>query len=111
MSEIKEEWRPIIGYDGYFVSNLGNVKSVDRIIKTRTGKHCKIKGKTITVMLNNFGYLDTRLYKNGKKKSAFLHRLIAEAFISNPFHLTQVNHLNGVKTDNRYAHGQVRLPR
>ncbi|QEC44396.1 NUMOD4 domain-containing protein [Pseudobacter ginsenosidimutans] len=101
MEEIKETWRPVVGFDGYFVSDQGNLKSIDRIIKTKNGKLCRIKGRSITIRLNNFGYLDTRLYKNGKKKSAFLHRLIAEAFIPNPANLSQVNHLNGIKTDNR----------
>lgn len=101
MEEANETWRPVPGYEGYLISDQGNLRSIDRIIKTKNGKICRIKGRLITVRLNNFGYLDTRLYKNGKKKSAFLHRLIAEVFIPNPSNLAQVNHLNGIKTDNR----------
>jgi hypothetical protein len=96
-----EYWVPIPNYEGYFISNQGNVKSVDRYIKTKRGQVFFRKGRDITVRLNNFGYLDTRLYCKGKKKSTLLHRLIAQAFIENPHNLKQVNHRNGIKTDNR----------
>ena len=98
----QELWRDVVGYEGlYLISNLGNLKSIDRIIKTKDGICYFRKGRNITIRKNNFGYYETRLYKNGKKKSAFLHRIIAEAFISNPDGLPQVDHINGDKRDNR----------
>jgi hypothetical protein len=98
----QELWRDVVGYEGiYLISNLGNLKSIDRIIRTKDGICSFRKGRDITIRKNNFGYYETRLYKNGKKKSAFLHRIIAEAFISNPNDLPQVDHINGDKRDNR----------
>jgi hypothetical protein len=87
------EWRDVKGYEGlYKISNLGHVFSLDRKITTKQGRTYLRKGMAITVRLNNFGYLDTRLCKNGIKKSVFVHRIIAEAFIDNPNNYCCVNH-------------------
>jgi hypothetical protein len=95
-------WRDVAGYEGlYLVSTLGELKSIDRVIKTKDGKSFFRKGRNITIRKNNFGYYETRLYKSGKKKSAFMHRIIAEAFIPNPHDYPQVDHINGDKRDNR----------
>lgn len=51
--------------------------------------------------LNQHGYLFVVLCINGRKKPSLVHRLVAEAFLPNPDGKPQVNHRNGVKTDNR----------
>lgn len=71
MKDLKKEeiWRPIIGYEKfYMISNIGRVKSIERLAK----------GKTINI-----------------------HRLVAIHFCSNFHNLSHVNHINGIKTDNR----------
>jgi len=65
----KEIWKSVVGFEGlYIVSNFGNVKSLDRIVKTKTGQRF-YKGKYIKprVIANNYRQLS--LYKNEKKAS------------------------------------------
>lgn len=85
-----EVWKDINGYEGlYQVSNLGNVKSLkygkERILKPDVSK---------------FGYLFVDLCKNNICKSFRVHRLVAIVFIPNLENKEQVNHINGIKTDN-----------
>lgn len=84
-----EIWKDIKGYEGlYQVSNLGNVKSLHY---NHTNENRLLYKDT------NKGYL--RCIIKGKHYS--IHRLVAQAFIPNPHNLSQVNHINGEKSDNR----------
>lgn len=88
-----EEWKTIKNYEGlYEVSNLGRIKSLNY---RRTGIEKILKGR-----LNNVGYLKVTLCNNGKSKEYFIHRLVAEAFISNPNNLPCVDHIDTIKTNN-----------
>ena len=88
-----EIYKDVVGYDGlYQVSNLGNVK---RLYKKNFNFHI------LKPFDNGTGYLQLGLYKNKKRKFYLLHRLIAEAFINNPYNYPIINHINGVKSDNR----------
>jgi hypothetical protein len=101
MKEIIEElWRPIDPYDGlYEVSSFGNVRSLDRRVLCRFGKYRVSKGKTL-ILFTIKGYHYVNL--NDKKIKQFqVHRLVAIAFIPNPKNKPQVNHINGIKNDNR----------
>lgn len=97
-----EVWRDVVGWeDSYQVSNLGRVKSKKRI---RAGKHdsqATVSVKIKESYVDEDGYLRVSLYYNGMSKLAAVHRLVAEAFVSNPDNLPQVNHKNGDKADNR----------
>ncbi len=95
-----EEWRDVVGYEGlYQISNLGRVKSLDRLVN-RNGSTLTIHGRMRKVLIDTQnGYPYLMLNKNGRGSKAYIHRLIAEAFIPNPNHYECVDHINGVRTD------------
>lgn len=99
--EVKEEWRPVVGFEGlYEVSNLGRVKSVQRIAYGSYRKRV-VPERIMALHYARGGYLRTSLHKDGEMRTFAIHRLVAEAFIPNPENLPQVNHKNEVKDDNR----------
>ena len=97
MSVFKE----IPGYEGYYeIDRNGNVRSIKRVIKTKKGT-LSINSRSITPRSNNYGYLEIRLSKAGFTKTKFVHRLLAMTYIKNTDNKPEVNHINGVKLDNR----------
>lgn len=104
MENIKEEWKDIKGYEGiYQVSNLGKVKSLDRIIKYSNGKSNHTKGKILNGYDNSNGYWYVDLYGHDKKRrKKSVHILVAETFIDNPDNLPCVNHKDENTYNNKY---------
>lgn len=83
-----EIWKDIPNYEGYYkISNLGNVYSV--------------RSKKILINNNLGDYLSVTLSIRGHKKINTIHRLVAINFIDNYCNKPEVNHINGIKTDNR----------
>lgn len=83
---MEEIWKPIEGYEKrYKISNLGNVKRLFRYHE-----------KVLKLCLKKSGYL----YVHLNDKNFRVHRLVAKAFIKNPQNKPDVNHKNGIKTDN-----------
>lgn len=83
-----EEWKDIEGYEGiYQVSDTGKVR-------------VKRTGLIRSLVLGKTGYYKVSL-KAGHSKTIDVHRLVATAFIPNPEGKKEVNHINGIKTDNR----------
>lgn len=111
LSTNNEVWKEIEGFHGkYLVSNLGNVMSVASTIEVTPKNHKKhvrrFEDKILTKqILKNKGYEIVSLvgYFDEVGKTYYVHRLVAEAFVKNdrPGVATQINHKDGVKTNNR----------
>lgn len=101
-ANVTEIWKDIQGYEGlYQISNTGFVKSMDRTNHQSDGKILKLKSKSLKPAYDKKGYIRYRLSKNDVLNSFRAHRLVAIHFITNPEGKPQVNHINGIKTDNR----------
>lgn len=96
-----EEWRDIEGYEGiYQISDCGRVKSLERMVPWGKGiRH--IKERYLRPDIKKNGYLFYHLHPgDGTENSEYAHRLVAQAFITNPFHKKDVNHIDGNKLNN-----------
>lgn len=90
--------KDIPSYEGlYQINTHGEVWSHTR--KNRAG--CLRKGKYLTIQKDKDGYEFVTLYKSGVRKQYKIHILVAQTFILNNDNKPQVNHINGIKTDNR----------
>lgn len=99
---VKEIWKDISGYENkYQISNLGNVKSMEMKLRVKGGVLRTKKEKILKPMLGKRGYLVVNLWEDYIKKTATIHRLLMEHFVENPENKRCVNHINGIKTDNR----------
>lgn len=97
--EPEEDWRDINGFKGlYQVSNLGRVKSFDRMARGSNNSKRLVRGRVLKMRTDKEGYHRVNLYKNGQAFNRHVHRLVAEAFI--PGSWETVDHINGVRNDN-----------
>ena len=103
MQETEEIWKPVKNYEErYAVSNMGRVKSLDRITVGKDDKKYRFKECILKGIQTKGGYLQVNLYDSKSRRNRLLiHRLVAEAFISNPENKPQVNHKDEDKTNNR----------
>jgi hypothetical protein len=95
-----EIWKDIKGYEGlYQISNQGRVKKLPTLI-TNSHRSYICKEKIMTCFPDKNGYLIKQLTKNKKKIGIKVHRLVGLHFIENPFNLPQINHEDGIKSNN-----------
>ena len=92
-----EEWRDVVGYDGlYQVSDTGKVRSMyfknNHVFKPRI--------KEMQIYTNKHRRCYVSIHKDGIRKNATVHRLVAIAFIPNPNNLPEVNHIDGNPSNN-----------
>lgn len=96
--------KPVKGYEGYYeVDQFGRVYSVDRLIPVDdNGRQYNkvLGGKQMKQGMHSKGYKIVSLTKEGKTKTVFVHRIVAEAFINNGDNLPMVNHKDEDKTNN-----------
>lgn len=97
-----EIWRDVVGYEGYYqVSNMGNVRSIDRWVTSKTGVKRFYKGVAIKQNVNPVsGYYQVGLRKKGKHKTFRVHCLVAMAFLENEAGLSDVDHIDCDKSNN-----------
>lgn len=101
---VNEIWKDIEGYNGlYQISNLGNVKSVERYRKGKNNSAVYVPEYLLKGKIDKDGYINVALCTGKHKTMKFyrIHRLVAMAFIPNPNNLPVVNHKNEDKQDNR----------
>ena len=77
-----ETWKAVVDYEGlYEVSDLGNVRSLDREVASSDGRVIKLKGRILKQFINSNGRPQVVLYTREKRKNRTVHSLVAEAFI------------------------------
>lgn len=110
-SKTKEIWKDIPGYEGmYQVSNLGNVKSLDRIVKNiKNKKQRKLKGKLLSYGISGKNYYTVSLCKGGKCKTHFIHSLAAICFLNHDKNQKGmvVNHIDMNKLNNKLSNLEI----
>ena len=91
-----ENWKPVVGFEGlYEVSDLGNVKSLSRMVRSKAGSMRHVRERAMrTCLAPTARYVSLILRKEGKSYFKHVHRLVAQAHIPNPENKPQVNHKN-----------------
>ena len=95
-----EQWRPVVGYEGYYeVSDLGNVRSLDRVIEmnNRWGTKTKVNhfGVQRKLHKHEFGYPIISLRKDNHVDTRCVHSLILETFVGQRPNGMECRHLDG----------------
>lgn len=101
---MSEVWRSVSGFEGlYEVSSRGRVRSLPRIIKDKNGNDHTVIGRILKPQDTDNGYLTVTLCKDLTPYVRLVHRLVAAEFcFGKDERRNVVNHINGVKTDNRF---------
>lgn len=105
---MKEIWKDIPEFEGlYQASNLGRIKSLERI----NARGNRLKEKILKPGINQYGYYQVQLYKNSIGKMYIVHRLVWIAFNGPIPEGLQVNHINEIKIDNKLENLNLMTPK
>jgi hypothetical protein len=98
-----ERWKSVVGYEGlYEVSDLGNVRSLNRIVKTVKGQR-RFRGKVLKQLVRPDGYHVVALSREGKERPYRVHVLVLGAFSGPRPSGEETLHGNGNRSDNRFV--------
>lgn len=98
---MNEIWKPIKKFEGYYeISNLGNIRSIERTIITKNNVQRIVKSKQLKLSVNEHGYLITTIRINNVPYNLKIHRIVAQTFIPNPDNKKTVNHIDCNKLNN-----------
>ena len=99
---MNEIWKDVKKFEGYYeVSNIGNVRRKKTETIYKDGRVAFFSETILKQGFNKKGYLRVYLSVKSKKYTKSFHRIVAETFIENSEKKATVNHINGIKTDNR----------
>lgn len=98
-----ENWKVIAEYPNYAVSDQGRVKSLNY--------HNEGREQILKLKKTNDGYLQVQLYKDGKRKYKYLHRLVYETWKGEIPENMQVNHIDEDKSNNRLSNLNLMTPK
>lgn len=97
--------KEILEYEGLYEVRIdGSIFGLERrvpVVNNGTFVMKKCASRKLKLSMNSCGYSIVALCKNGIKETLLVHKLVAKHFIDNPLSLLQINHKNGIKTDNR----------
>lgn len=98
---LTEIWTDVKGLEGlYQVSNTGKIKSLSRSVNCNGGITV-LKERILKQETTRLGYVRVCMYKNELRIRKLVHVLVADAFVIRQQCGLEVNHINGVKSDNR----------
>ena len=98
---MQEIWKPIKGFEElYQISNLGRAKRIGFYKKTNNGKIVYIKNEKMLKPTNYKKYMRLNLCNKSKRTPKYIHRLVAEAFIPNPYCYSEINHKDNDPSNN-----------
>lgn len=101
-SHTPEEWRPVVGYEGYYeVSDHGRIRSLDRIVRLVDGRDRPLKGRSLVLSAHPKGYRTAKLSVHGNKQTVMIHRVVLQAFIGPRPRDMEVCHNDGDPANNR----------